>query len=78
MPLRSGGDVVGVLELYTRKERRFRSEDLRLLLTFASQATVAFQAARLADERETAAREVESLREAITALQSQNEIAQNR
>ncbi|MBC8134963.1 MAG: GAF domain-containing protein [Fibrella sp.] len=76
VPLRSAGDIVGVLEMYTRKERRFRSEDLRLLLTFASQATVAFQAARLADERETAAREVETLRETISALQRQNELAQ--
>lgn len=70
VPLRSGGDVVGVLEMYTRKERRFRSEDLRLLLTFASQATVAFQAARLADEREIAAKEVETLRETIATLQN--------
>jgi GAF domain-containing protein len=70
VPLRSAGDIVGVLEMYTRKTRRLRSEDLRLLLTFASQATVAFQAARLADERETAAREVETLRETISALQN--------
>ncbi len=70
VPLRSGGGVVGVLEMYTRKERRWRGEDLRLLLTFASQATVAFQSARLADEREVAAREVQTLRETLAALRS--------
>lgn len=69
VPLRSAGDTVGVLEMYTRKERRFRSEDLRLLLTFASQATVAFTAARLADERESAAHELQALRETLAALQ---------
>ncbi|MBC8140958.1 MAG: GAF domain-containing protein [Armatimonadetes bacterium] len=73
VPLRSAGDTVGVLEMYTRKERRFRSEDLRLLLTFASQATVAFSAARLADERESAAHELQALRETLAALQSLSE-----
>ena len=68
VPLRAAGDVIGVLELYTRKERRFRPEDLRLLLTFASQATVAFQSARLEGERESQAQELKTLRETVARL----------
>lgn len=68
VPLRSGNRVIGVLELYTRLPRRWRGDELRLLLTFASQATVAFQSARLADERESAALEADNLRKTLEGL----------
>lgn len=62
VPLRIGRQVVGVLETYTRAPRLWRGDEVRLLLTFASQATVAFQNARLAKESGRAARDADLLR----------------
>lgn len=61
VPLRSGQEVVGVLEIYTRARRQWRGDEVRLLLTFASQAVVAFQNARLAEESGQAARTTQVL-----------------
>ena len=49
VPLRYRGDVIGILEIYSRQPRRWQSESIRTLLTFASQAAVALQNARLAE-----------------------------
>lgn len=54
VPLRSGRSVMGVLEVYTRERRVWHHDATRLLMTFASQAAVAFENARLAAEREQA------------------------
>jgi GAF domain-containing protein len=48
VPLRSGREVVGVLEVFSRTRRVWQGEDMRLLLTFAAQAAVAFANARRA------------------------------
>ena len=61
VPLKSGRQVVGVLEVYSRAKRRWRAEEVRLLLTFASQATVALENARLAGEREEVSRDMAAL-----------------
>jgi len=50
-PLKSGREVIGVLEVYSRTRRRWRGDEVRLLLTFASQAAVALENARLVEER---------------------------
>ena len=52
VPLRGTNGVIGVLEVYTRERRTWDSDEVRLLLTFAAQAAVAFQNARLAQESE--------------------------
>lgn len=63
VPLRPGGgaDVVGVLEVYTRSPRHWRADEGRLLLTFASQAAVAFQNANLVGSGQRAARRAKGL-----------------
>ena len=50
VPLRLGPDVLGVLEVYTRAVRRFSPDEMRLLITFASQAAVALQNALLVEQ----------------------------
>ena len=50
VPLKLGKDVLGVLEVYTRDARRFTSDEMRLLITFASQASVALQNAFLVEQ----------------------------
>ncbi|MDX1934479.1 MAG: GAF domain-containing protein [Capsulimonadales bacterium] len=56
VPLRGGSEVIGVLEVYTRDHRHWQAEEVRLLLTFATQAAVAFRNARLAQEGERSER----------------------
>ena len=41
-PIRVNQRIVGILEVYGRSRRDWRTDDMRLLLTFASQAGVAF------------------------------------
>lgn len=48
VPVRLGGRVVGVLELFTRRRRKWKAEEERLLLSFATQVAAAFQNARQA------------------------------
>jgi GAF domain-containing protein len=59
VPLRGVGgrqDVVGVLEIYTRSRREWRTEEIRLLITFASQAAAALRSAHEAEQREKSSR----------------------
>ncbi len=72
VPLRRGRDVVGVLEVYTRTPRPWRGDEVRLLLTFASQATVAFASARLAAQSGRAARSAELLRRLLALATAEN------
>ena len=64
VPLKLGKEVLGVLEVYTREPRRFTADEIRLLLTFASQATVGLQNALLVEQ---ASRRLDDLR-ALGAL----------
>jgi len=50
VPLKLGKDVLGVLEVYTRQPRRFTPDEMRLMLTFASQASVGLQNALLVEQ----------------------------
>lgn len=50
VPLKIGKDVIGVLEVYTGEPRRFTADEVRLLITFASQASVALKNAQLVDQ----------------------------
>ena len=61
-PLRVGGRVVGLAELYTRDEgREFTPAELRLARTLADQAAVALENARLFSETQTKAAELSRL-----------------
>ncbi len=50
VPLKLGKDVLGVLEVFTREPRRFTPDEMRLMLTFASQASVGLQNALLVEQ----------------------------
>ena len=50
VPLRSGGDLLGVLYIGNRRPSHFRQDDAELLMAFAEQATIAIQNARLYQE----------------------------
>ena len=50
VPLKFGKDVLGVLEVYTREARRFTPDEVRLLITFASQASVALKNSLLVEQ----------------------------
>ena len=50
VPLKLGKDVLGVLEIYTREPRRFTPDEMRLMITFASQASVGLQNALLVEQ----------------------------
>lgn len=50
VPLKLGKDLLGVLEVYTREPRRFTPDEMRLLLTFASQASIALKNALLVEQ----------------------------
>ena len=50
VPLKLGKEVLGVLEVYTREPRRFTADEIRLLITFASQASVGLQNALLVEQ----------------------------
>ena len=64
VPLKLGKEVLGVLEVYTREPRRFTADEIRLLITFASQASVGLQNALLVEQ---ASRRLDDLR-ALGAL----------
>ncbi len=59
VPLKLGKKVLGVLEVYSRDPRRFTADEVRLLITFASQASVGLQNALLVEQ---AGRRLEDLR----------------
>ncbi len=59
VPLKLGKEVLGVLEVYTREPRRFNADEIRLLITFASQASVGLQNALLVEQ---ASRRLDDLR----------------
>ncbi len=48
VPVRLRGQVVGVLELFMRRRRKWKNEEERLLIGFATQTATAFQNARRA------------------------------
>ena len=64
VPLKLGKEILGVLEVYTREPRRFTADEIRLLITFASQASVGLQNALLVEQ---ASRRLDDLR-ALGAL----------
>jgi hypothetical protein len=53
--------VLGVLEVYTREPRRFTSDEMRLLFTFASQSSVALKNALLVEQANRRLMDLEAL-----------------
>jgi signal transduction histidine kinase len=76
-PLIHGGDAVGTLTLYRREPGPFSEDQIRLLETFADQAAIAIENARLFEELERRNAELqESNRQVTEALEQQTATAE--
>ena len=60
LPLRSGGQVIGVLDVQSQEKNAFAQEDITVLTTLADQVAVAIENARLHDESQIALAESRS------------------
>lgn len=67
VPLKLGGDVIGVLFASDRSDRQFTANDVSLLSSFAAMAAIALENARLFQELETAVDELNRANEVIQA-----------
>ncbi len=76
VPLKLGKDVLGVLEVYTRGPRRFSSDEIRLLLTFASQASVGLQNVLLVEQAQHRLQDLEMLEALGVLLAARTEAAE--
>jgi serine phosphatase RsbU (regulator of sigma subunit)/HAMP domain-containing protein len=63
VPLRAGSDMVGVVALVRDASREFAASEVEMVRSFAAQASVALQNARLFEEERRSRREAEALRE---------------
>ncbi|HEY5902886.1 MAG TPA: PAS domain S-box protein, partial [Anaerolineales bacterium] len=70
VPIISGGEVTGVINLESRQVDAFDEADERLIHTIAGTVATAIQKLRLFEAERRRAREAEALREATTALTS--------
>jgi len=61
VPLKLGKDTVGVLEVYTREPRKFPADEVRSLLTFASQASVGLKNAILVEQATRRMKDLDAL-----------------
>jgi signal transduction histidine kinase len=60
-PLLRESEVIGVIQVHTREERRYTPQEMRLLQTFADQAVIALENARLIEEIRAKSRELGEL-----------------
>ena len=63
VPLKVLGELIGVLNVYTKSRRHFTADETSLLSALADQASLALEKARLLEATERAARETRSLYE---------------
>ncbi|MEN6429691.1 MAG: GAF domain-containing protein, partial [Coriobacteriales bacterium] len=68
VPLAKGVDVLGVVAIVCDKPREFTSAEIELARSFAAQASVALDNARLFDQERRARREAEALRHVAESL----------
>jgi signal transduction histidine kinase/DNA-binding response OmpR family regulator len=59
VPVRANGEMLGIIQLASRKPRKFRPEDIHLLETIGNQMGVALQKAQLYEETKRQAVELE-------------------
>ena len=76
LPLRAGGETVGVLDVQSRESNAFQPEDVDVLATLADQVTIAIQNARSFETTEELLKEAQKtsgvyLQESWKVLQSQ-------
>jgi GAF domain-containing protein len=80
LPLQTGSDVVGVLDVQSKEANAFQAEDIEVLSTLADQVSIAIQNARSFDITQQLLREAQKtsgsyLQESWKVLQSQESFA---
>ncbi len=70
VPLRARGEVIGVLELATRRQRAFLPEEVDFFVTLAGQAAIVIDNVRMFESERAAREQAELLREAAGMVSS--------
>ncbi|MHB1475615.1 MAG: GAF domain-containing protein, partial [Dermatophilaceae bacterium] len=68
VPLAKGVDVLGIVAIVSERQRTFSAAEVELARSFAAQASVALDNARLFDEERRSRREAETLRDVAESL----------
>jgi GAF domain-containing protein/DNA-binding response OmpR family regulator len=68
LPLRSGGNVIGVLDIQSRVSNAFKEEDLPVYNLLADQLAVAITNARLLSQTEKRIQQIDSLNKQLTRI----------
>jgi diguanylate cyclase (GGDEF)-like protein len=76
VPLRARERVIGVLNVYTKRRRRFKADEIALLATFADQASVAIEKDRMLQEARDHAAQLQALARLNQAVSSSLDIGE--
>jgi signal transduction histidine kinase len=68
VPIQGGGEMLGVLNVWSEKTGHFSDKDVALLSQFAAQAAIAIQNARLYEDERISRERAEALRRAAQAM----------
>ncbi|MFQ5881994.1 MAG: GAF domain-containing protein [Candidatus Methylomirabilales bacterium] len=74
VPVRFGGRVIGVLNIYAKGNRQFTQRDVDLAMVFADQAAIALERTRLLQETQARAEKLRALIEVGKAVSSSLEL----
>jgi len=75
LPLRSGGETIGILDVQSTEAGAFTTEDLQILTTLANQVTIALENARLLTETRAALAQVQEVYDEFTRAEWSRTIA---
>jgi len=76
VPLRAQERIIGVLNVYTKRRRRFKPDEIALLATFADQASVAIEKDRMLHEAREHAAQLQALARLNQAVSSSLDIGE--
>ena len=76
VPLRAHERIIGVLNIYTKRRRRFKPDEIALLATFADQASVAIEKDRMLQEAREHATQLQALARLNQAVSSSLDIGE--
>jgi diguanylate cyclase (GGDEF)-like protein len=76
VPLRAHDRVIGVLNIFTKKRRRFQADEIALLATFADQASLAIEKDRMLQEARRHATRLQALARLNQAVSSSLDIGE--